>query len=80
MAPSDQFDVNEFVRRVLGEDMGSGGDITSAATIAPEARFIAEMNCRQPIVVAGLEIAARSRGLLLLWLCLRLRLRGGRAR
>jgi nicotinate-nucleotide pyrophosphorylase (carboxylating) len=58
MALSDQFDVNEFVRRVLAEDMGSGGDITSAATIAPVARFTAEMNCRQPIVVAGLEIAA----------------------
>ena len=58
MALSDQFDVNEFIRRVLAEDMGSGGDITSAATIAAEARFTAEMNCREPIVVAGLEIAA----------------------
>jgi nicotinate-nucleotide pyrophosphorylase (carboxylating) len=58
MALSDQFDVQDFVRRVLAEDLGSGGDITSAATISPEARFTAEMNCRQPIVVAGLEIAA----------------------
>ena len=56
--PPEQFDVSEFVRRVLAEDLGSGGDITSAATIAAEARFTAEMNCRQPIVVAGLDIAA----------------------
>jgi nicotinate-nucleotide pyrophosphorylase (carboxylating) len=51
------FDVSEFVRRVLAEDMGSGGDVTSAATIAADARFSAEMNCRQPITVAGLDIA-----------------------
>jgi nicotinate-nucleotide pyrophosphorylase (carboxylating) len=58
MALPDQFDLQEFVRRVLAEDMGSGGDVTSAATISADARFAAEMNCRQPIVVAGLEIAA----------------------
>src|SRR4051812_437679 len=58
MALPDQFDTQEFVRRVLAEDMGSGGDITSAATIAADARFTAEMNCRHPIVVAGLDIAA----------------------
>ena len=58
MALFDQFDVQEFVRRVLAEDIGSGGDVTSAATISVDARFTAEMNCRQPIVVAGLEIAS----------------------
>ena len=52
-----QFDVQDFVRRVLAEDLGSGGDVTSAATIGENARFTAEMNCRQPIVVAGIEIA-----------------------
>ena len=52
-----QFDVSEFVRRVLAEDLGSGGDVTSKATIDPFARFTAEMNCREPIVVAGLDIA-----------------------
>ena len=52
------FDVNEFVRRVLAEDMGSGGDITSSSTIAADARFTAELAAREPIVVAGLEIAA----------------------
>lgn len=52
-----QFDLGEFVRRVLAEDLGSGGDVTSKATIDPFARFTAEMNCREPIVVAGLDIA-----------------------
>jgi nicotinate-nucleotide pyrophosphorylase (carboxylating) len=53
-----EFDLNDFVRRVLAEDLGSGGDITSAATISSDACFTAEMACRQPITVAGLEIAA----------------------
>ena len=57
MAVDPQFDVNDFVRRVLAEDMGSGGDITSTATIGADARFTAEMNCRQPITVAGMDIA-----------------------
>jgi nicotinate-nucleotide pyrophosphorylase (carboxylating) len=57
MAVDPQFDVNDFVRRVLAEDLGSGGDITSAATIDADARFTAEMNCRQGITVAGLDIA-----------------------
>jgi len=52
-----QFDLQEFVRRVLAEDMGSGGDVTSDATIDADARFSAEMNCREPITVAGLDIA-----------------------
>src|SRR5215207_5700596 len=51
------FDVSEFVRRVLAEDLGSGGDVTSDATIAADARFTAAMNCREPITVAGLDIA-----------------------
>lgn len=52
------FDLPEFVARVLAEDLGTGGDVTSAATIDERARFRAEMNCREPIVVAGLGIAA----------------------
>ncbi len=51
------FDLDEFVRRVLDEDLGTGGDVTSRATIAEEARFSAQMNCREPIVVAGIDIA-----------------------
>ena len=52
------FDLDEFVRRVLAEDLGVGGDVTSQSTVAEETRFTAELNARQPIVVAGIEIAA----------------------
>src|SRR4051794_7753857 len=58
MALPEGFDLDQFVRRVLAEDLGSGGDVTSKATIAEDAHFSAEMNARQEIVVAGLEIAA----------------------
>ena len=58
MALPEGFDLDEFVQRVLAEDLGSGGDVTSNATIAADARFTAEMNARQAIVVAGIEIAA----------------------
>jgi nicotinate-nucleotide pyrophosphorylase (carboxylating) len=51
------FDLADFVSRTLAEDLGQGGDVTSAATIAPDARFSADMAARQRIVVAGLEIA-----------------------
>lgn len=57
MALPEDFDLDEFVARVLAEDLGLGGDVTSSATIAAGARFAAEMNCRDPIVIAGLEIA-----------------------
>ena len=58
MALPEGFDLEEFVRGSLAEDLGTGGDVTSSATIAADARLTAEMNCRQRIVVAGLEIAA----------------------
>jgi nicotinate-nucleotide pyrophosphorylase (carboxylating) len=57
MLPAD-FDLDDFIARVLAEDLGEGGDVTSAACIDEDARFRAEMNCRESIVVAGLEIAA----------------------
>ncbi|WP_426267898.1 carboxylating nicotinate-nucleotide diphosphorylase [Sphingomonas sp. LHG3443-2] len=52
------FDLDGFVTRTLAEDLGEGGDVTSAATIPADARFTATMNCREEIVVAGIEIAA----------------------
>ena len=58
MAFPNGFDLADFVQRVLAEDLGSGGDVTSKATIAEDARFDAAMNARQTIVVAGIEIAA----------------------
>lgn len=57
MALPLNFDIGEFVASVLAEDLGTSGDVTSNATIPADARFKAEMNARQPIVVAGLDIA-----------------------
>jgi len=54
----DGFDLEEFLTRTLAEDLGTGGDVTSDATIPAEARFTATMNCREEIVVAGLPVAA----------------------
>ena len=58
MALPEDFRLDEFVRAVLAEDLGIGGDVTSNATIDADARFAAEMNCRQAITVAGIDIAA----------------------
>ncbi|MEP7129524.1 MAG: carboxylating nicotinate-nucleotide diphosphorylase [Sphingomicrobium sp.] len=52
------FDLMDFISRVLAEDLGRGGDVTSNATIDADARFAAAVNARQEMVVAGLEIAA----------------------
>jgi len=57
MALPADFDIDAFVRSTLAEDLGQGGDVTSQATIDAMARFTADMNCREPIVVAGLDLA-----------------------
>ena len=51
------FDLDAFVAATLAEDMGTGGDITSAAVIPADARFSSVMDSRDAIVVAGLPIA-----------------------
>jgi nicotinate-nucleotide pyrophosphorylase (carboxylating) len=51
------FDLDAFVAATLAEDMGTGGDITSAAVIPADARFASVMDSRDAIVVAGLPIA-----------------------
>jgi nicotinate-nucleotide pyrophosphorylase (carboxylating) len=58
MALPSGFDLNEFVTGILAEDLGIGGDVTSAATMRGEAQFTAAIVAREPITVAGLEIAA----------------------
>jgi nicotinate-nucleotide pyrophosphorylase (carboxylating) len=58
MALPVDFNLEEFVAQVLAEDLGRGGDVTSRATIPEDARFAAEMNARQAVVVAGLDVAA----------------------
>lgn len=54
----DGFDLHAFVAATLAEDMGEGGDVTSAAVIPAEARFAAVMDSRDAITVCGLGIAA----------------------
>ncbi len=51
------FDLDDFVKRTLAEDLGERGDVTSAATKPADARFSATMNVREPIDAAGLPIA-----------------------
>jgi len=58
MTIDPSFDLDDFVFRVLAEDLGTGGDVTSAATIPPDGKFAASINCREAIVVGGLEVAA----------------------
>ncbi len=53
----DDFDLDGFVTTTLAEDMGKGGDITSAATIPADAMFEGVMASREAISVAGLPIA-----------------------
>jgi len=52
------FDLDAFVARTLAEDLGDGGDVTSAAVIPAAARFSGVMAAREPMAVAGLAIAA----------------------
>ncbi len=51
------FDIDRFVAATLAEDLGTIGDITSAAVIPAEARFAGVMDSRDAITVAGLAFA-----------------------
>jgi nicotinate-nucleotide pyrophosphorylase (carboxylating) len=54
-----QFDLDAFIRATLAEDLGpSGRDVTSESVIPAEIRFAGVMDSRDPIVVAGLPLAA----------------------
>lgn len=54
----ENFDLDDYVRQVLAEDLGTGGDVTSSNTIAPDAKFAAVMDTREDIVIAGIDVAA----------------------
>jgi len=53
----ESFDIDAFVAATLAEDLGTIGDITSAAVIPADARFTGVMDSRDPIVVAGVDLA-----------------------
>lgn len=48
--------VQTFVSQVLKEDLGEGGDITTALTIPQNARLHAVIRTRQDVVVAGIGL------------------------
>ena len=50
-------ELEALVRRALEEDIG-GGDVTTAATVAPETHAVARITQKSPGVVYGLDIAA----------------------
>jgi nicotinate-nucleotide pyrophosphorylase (carboxylating) len=50
--------LNDFIVRALAEDVGDG-DHTSLACIDPEARTTAQLLCKDPGIIAGVEIARR---------------------
>lgn len=57
------FDLDRFIRETLAEDLGAGlpgggRDVTSESVIPADARFSGVMDSRDPIVVAGLPVAA----------------------
>lgn len=52
------FDLDAFVTATLAEDLGTAGDITSAAVIPADAVFEGVMDSREAVTVAGLPIAA----------------------
>jgi nicotinate-nucleotide pyrophosphorylase (carboxylating) len=53
------FDSEAFVAATLAEDLGAGGDITSAACISAASTLDAALVARTRLVVAGLPLAAR---------------------
>jgi len=57
MAALTDQELNEFIARVLAEDIGPG-DWTTLATVPEDHTLKVSMNARQDLVVAGIEIAA----------------------
>lgn len=51
------FQLSAFIISTLAEDLGQGGDITSAAVIPADARFRGVMQSREAMSVAGLPLA-----------------------
>lgn len=48
----------DVVQRALDEDRGPAGDVTTRATVPPDATATARLVARRPGVVAGLQVAA----------------------
>ena len=57
LAPLDREIVRRAVAAALAEDLGSAGDVTTQAAIAPDRRARATLIARTPMTVAGLDLA-----------------------
>jgi nicotinate-nucleotide pyrophosphorylase (carboxylating) len=58
MSPLPDPIIEPIVRLALAEDLGRAGDVTTAATIAPDTMADWVMRARQPGIIAGLDAAA----------------------
>jgi len=54
----DPFLVVDLARRTLAEDLAGGVDVTTVATVRPDARGVADVVSRAAGIVAGLPVAA----------------------
>lgn len=57
-SPLYKEELRHFIRTALDEDIGAG-DLTTRATIPADAILKAEMNARETMVIAGIDIAAK---------------------
>lgn len=57
--PISAAEISSAVQHALAEDLGSG-DVTTLATVPSEANAAATMVAREPLVVAGLDLAAEA--------------------
>lgn len=57
--PADRFDLDALLLRALAEDIGPG-DVTTDATVPPGLRGRGILLAKQPLVVAGLDVARRT--------------------
>ena len=55
----EQEEIRKAVREALAEDVGTG-DVTTLACVPPEARSRALLRAREPIVLAGLDLAVEA--------------------
>ncbi len=52
--------IEDAVRAALAEDLGLAGDLTSQATLPPDAIAVATLSAREPGVVSGLPLATEA--------------------
>ena len=60
LPPIDWDRVDALIEMAISEDLGASGDVTTLAVIAPEAKAVAVLRCKEEnMIVAGQEVAER---------------------